>query len=64
LLDPQTLRFSLNEPATVTVLVNQGTRVVKAEPAGPFALPFPDPVVRLSATAQDAAGNVSVAVSG
>jgi len=64
LLDPQILQFSLSEPATVTLVINQGTRVVKAEPKGTFKLSFPGPVVQLSATAQDAAGNVSAPVSG
>jgi large repetitive protein len=64
LLDAQTLRFSLSEPATVTLVVNQGTHVVKAEPKGSFSVPFPGPVVQVSATAQDAAGNISAPVSG
>jgi len=64
LLDAQTLRFSLSEPATVTLTINQGTHVVKAEPKGSFSVPYPGPVVQVSATAQDAAGNVSAPVSG
>ncbi len=64
LLDPQRLRFTLSEPATLTLLVN-GVPEVKVEPAGTFAVPPPRAGVQtVSAQAQDAAGNLSVAVSG
>ncbi|HSP74075.1 MAG TPA: N-acetylmuramoyl-L-alanine amidase [Gaiellaceae bacterium] len=63
LLDASRLRFSLTEPATVTLLVN-GARVVKTEPAGTWAVPLPKAAVQtVSAEASDAAGNVSPAVS-
>ncbi len=63
ILDPHTLRFSLDEPATVTVLVNQRTRIVRAEPKGAFTIPFQGGVFELSAEAQDAAGNLSAVVT-
>jgi flagellar hook assembly protein FlgD len=62
LLDPARLRFSLSEPATVTLLVN-GAREVKIEPAGTWAVPLPKAGVQtVSASAADAAGNVSPTV--
>jgi N-acetylmuramoyl-L-alanine amidase len=62
LLDPATLRFRLSEPATVTLVVN-GTRIVRVEPAGVFTVHRGSVVVRsLSASAADAAGNVSSTV--
>ena len=64
LLDAGKLRFSLSEPATVTVLVNQRTRIVQAAPQGMFTMPFSGTVVQLSAEAQDAAGNLSALVTG
>jgi flagellar hook assembly protein FlgD len=64
LVDLTTLRFTLSEPATVTALVNQKTRVELAEPKGTFALPFTGAVLQVSAEAQDAAGNLSVVVTG
>jgi flagellar hook assembly protein FlgD len=64
LTDTATLRFTLSEPATVTALVNQKTRIVLTEPRGAFALPFAGSVLQVSAEAQDAAGNVSAVVSG
>ena len=64
LLDAKTLRFSLDEPATVTVLVNQSTRIVSVEPKGVFTIPFTGTVLQMSAEAEDAAGNVSTPVSG
>ncbi len=64
LLDPARLRFSLSEPATVTVLVNQRTRIVLAALQGVFAVPFTGAVAQLTAEAQDAAGNLSAIVSG
>ncbi|MGZ4388666.1 MAG: N-acetylmuramoyl-L-alanine amidase [Gaiellaceae bacterium] len=63
LVDASRLRFSLTEPATVTLLVN-GARVVKTEPAGTWAVPLPKAGVQtVSAEASDAAGNVSPTVS-
>ncbi|HET8605915.1 MAG TPA: N-acetylmuramoyl-L-alanine amidase [Gaiellaceae bacterium] len=63
LLDATGLRFSLSEPATVTLLVN-GARELKVEPAGAWHVPAPKAGVQtVSATATDAAGNVSPAVS-
>ena len=59
LVNPQTLRFMLSEPATVTLLVN-GQTVVKVELAGGFNVPPPKAGVQtVSAVAQDAAGNSS-----
>jgi hypothetical protein len=63
LVDLATLRFSLNEPATVTAVVNGATRIVQAEPKGTFALAVPATVTSVSAVAEDAAGNVSPVVS-
>jgi flagellar hook assembly protein FlgD len=64
LVDPTTLRFTLSEPATVTLLVN-GATVLKTEPAGAFHVPAPKAgVSTVSAQARDAAGNVSQTVSG
>jgi hypothetical protein len=65
LVDKATLRFTLDEPGIVTVLVNQKTRVVLQEPKGAFRIPFDGgPVTQFSAEAQDAAGNLSAIVSG
>jgi hypothetical protein len=64
LVDLKTLRFTLSEPATVTALVNQKTRIELAEPKGTFALPVTGAVLQISAEAQDAAGNLSVVVTG
>jgi hypothetical protein len=47
----------------VTVLVNQTTRVVIAEPKGTFTIPFQGSVSALSAQAQDAGGNLSAVVT-
>ena len=63
LIDPHALRFSLDEPATLTLLVNGATRIVIAEPKGVFTVPFQGSVVTLSAQAQDAGGNLSAVVS-
>ncbi len=62
-IDAHALRFSLDEPATVTVLVNGATRIVVAEPKGVFTVPFEGTVASLSAQAQDAAGNLSAVVN-
>jgi hypothetical protein len=64
LLDAKTLRFSLDEPATVTLTVNQSTRIVKVEPKGVFTIPFSGTVLQVSAEAEDAAGNLSAPVNG
>src|SRR5438067_9882012 len=58
------LRFTLDGPATVTVLVNQKTRIVVGEPKGSFRISYPGTVAQVSAEAQDAAGNLSAVVSG
>lgn len=63
IVDPHQLEFTLSEPATVTVVVNQTTRIVLSEPAGMFSIPFTGSVYQLSAQAQDAAGNVSAVVT-
>jgi hypothetical protein len=41
LVDRATLTFTLDEPATVTLLVNQKTRIVLGEPKGTFRIPYP-----------------------
>jgi hypothetical protein len=64
LVDKATLRFGLDEPATVTVLVNQKTRIQLAEPKGTFRIPFQGAVVQVSAEAQDPAGNLSAVIVG
>jgi len=65
LVDKATLRFTLDEPATVTVLVNQKTRIVLVEPKGTFRIPFADgAVAQVSAEAQDLAGNLSPVITG
>ncbi|HZT91925.1 MAG TPA: N-acetylmuramoyl-L-alanine amidase [Gaiellaceae bacterium] len=64
LLDKATLRFSLDEPATVTALVDGTTRIVRLEPKGTFTLPFQGAVTSVTAQAQDLAGNESPVVTG
>jgi flagellar hook assembly protein FlgD len=64
LLDARALMFSLSEPATVTLLVNQATQVEQPAPKGTFTVPFAGPVEQVTATAEDAAGNRSAPVSG
>jgi hypothetical protein len=64
LVDKATLKFTLNEPATVTVLVNQTTQVVFGEQKGTFRLPFEGTVSQISAQAQDLAGNLSPLILG
>ncbi|HEV7639485.1 MAG TPA: N-acetylmuramoyl-L-alanine amidase [Gaiellaceae bacterium] len=65
LADKATLKFTLDEPATVTLLVNQTTRIVLAEPKGTFRVPYQGPAVyQLSGTAQDLAGNTSPVIAG
>jgi flagellar hook assembly protein FlgD len=64
LLDVKSLRFTLSEPATLTLVVN-GVSETKVEPAGTFAVPPPRAGVQtVTAQARDAAGNVSLSVSG
>jgi hypothetical protein len=64
LLDKGKLRFSLDEPATLTVLVNQRTRIVLPEPKGTFTIAYQGTVAQVSAEAQDPAGNLSPVISG
>jgi hypothetical protein len=64
LLDARTLKFSLNEPASVTVVVNGKTRLVKSAPRGTFTVGYTGTVTGLTAQAQDAGGNLSPAVTG
>jgi hypothetical protein len=64
LLDKATLKLSLDEPATVTLLVNQKTRIVLTEPKGTFRIPYQGTIYQVSGIAQDAAGNVSEVISG
>ena len=53
-----------DEPATVTLLVNQKTRIVLAEPKGTFRIPYQGAVLQVSAEAQDPAGNLSPVLVG
>ena len=64
LLDAAKLRFSLSEPATVTVLVNQrdADRAGRRRARSPCRSPAASSQV--SAEAQDAAGNLSAVVTG
>jgi hypothetical protein len=64
LVDKATLKFTLDEPATVTLLVNQKTRIVLGEPKGTFRIPYQGAVYQLSAEAQDLAGNLSPVLVG
>ena len=64
IVDPGRLTFTLDEPATVTVLVNGQARIVSGEPAGTFTVPFTGTVSSVVAQAQDFAGNLSPSVSG
>jgi hypothetical protein len=63
LLDRATLLFSLDEPATVTVVVN-GTTITRQQAAGTFAVAFQGTATSVTAQAVDAAGNASAAISG
>ena len=63
LLDAQSLRFSLSEPATVTLVIDWSTTLVVAEPKGTFTVPWSGTVSYLSATARDAVGNASATVT-
>ncbi|MFL5953994.1 MAG: N-acetylmuramoyl-L-alanine amidase [Gaiellaceae bacterium] len=63
-VDKGTLRFRLDEAATVSVLVNQKTRIVLGEQKGTFTFPYQGgPVTQLTAQAQDLAGNYSPAIT-
>jgi hypothetical protein len=64
LVDKATLKFTLDEPATVTLLVNQKTRIVLGEPKGTFRIPYQGAVYQLSGIAQDLAGNISPVIAG
>jgi hypothetical protein len=64
LLDAKTLKFSLSEPASVTVVVNGKTRLLKNAPRGTFTVGYTGAVSALTAVAQDAGGNVGPAVTG
>ena len=64
LLDPKTLKFSLSEPAAVTVVVNGKTRLLKNAPKGTFTVGYTGTVTELTAVAQDAGGNVGPSVTG
>ena len=63
LVDPRLLRFTLDEPATVTVLIDGTTRIVRAEPKGAFTVPFQGSIDTVWAQAQDEAGNLSPVVT-
>jgi hypothetical protein len=65
LVDKATLKFTLDEPATVTLLVNQATKIVLGEPKGTFRIPYQGAAVaQLSVQAQDLAGNSSPVIAG
>jgi hypothetical protein len=64
LVDKATLKLTLDEPATVTLLVNQTTRIVLDEPKGTFRIPFQGAVYQVSGSAQDLAGNLSAVIAG
>jgi flagellar hook assembly protein FlgD len=63
IVNAQLLKFTLDEPATVTVLVNQKTRIVHGEGKGTFTIPVQGVVHQLSAEAEDLAGNISAIVT-
>ena len=63
IVDAQTLKFTLDEPATVTILVNQKKRIVRGEGKGTFTIAVQGAVYQLSAEAQDIAGNISAVVT-
>jgi hypothetical protein len=64
LIDKATLTLGLDEPATVTLLVNQTTRIVVDEPKGTFRIPYQGTVSQVSGVAQDVAGNRSGTIAG
>jgi len=63
IVDAKTLTFTLDEPATVTVIVNRKKRIVRDEPKGTFTIAVTGAVARVSAEAQDLAGNISPVVT-
>jgi hypothetical protein len=63
IVDARTLKFRLDEPATVTILVNQKKRIVRGEGRGTFTIAVQGAVYQLSAEAQDLAGNISEVVT-
>gem|GEM_PF-3747332 len=64
IVDAHALKFTLDEPATVTILVNQKQRIVRGEGKGTFTIAVQGVVYQLSAEAQDLAGNISEVVTG
>jgi flagellar hook assembly protein FlgD len=64
LVDPARLAFTLDEAATVTVLVNGKTRIVMSEQKGSFTIAYAGSVSSVTAEAQDAAGNLSPVLTG
>jgi hypothetical protein len=59
LLSLRSLRFSLSEPARVTLVLNGRTRRLTLKRAGSFRVPYRRTVRSLRAFAVDAAGNRS-----
>ncbi len=64
IVDAGRLTFTLDEPATVTLLVNGQVQIVAGEPAGTFTVPFAGAVSSVVAQAQDFAGNLGARVTG
>jgi N-acetylmuramoyl-L-alanine amidase len=64
LVDKSTLAFTVDEPATVTAVVNGSTVVTVDAQPGRFTVPIAGAVATVSAQAVDAAGNSSPTVSG
>ena len=63
LVDGASLRFTLSEAASVSLVVN-GQPLAVSQPPGSVALPFTGGAVTpLTAQARDAAGNASTAVT-
>ena len=64
-VDPTKLAFTVDEAATVTVLVNGRARIVRQVARGRFTVPYEGgAVTSFSAQAQDAAGNFSQLLAG
>jgi hypothetical protein len=64
-VDPTRLTFTVDEAATVTVLVNGRVRIVRQVARGRFTVPYEGgAVTSFSAQAQDAAGNFSQLLAG
>jgi flagellar hook assembly protein FlgD len=63
IVNARRLTFTLTEPATVTILVNQKKRIVHSEAAGTFTIALQGAVYQLSAEAEDIAGNISAVVT-